>query len=443
MMFVDRLFLSWLGPMHISAAMSGGLSAFVFSSLFAGTVGYTNAIVAQYFGAGRRDRCVESVSQGVILSFLFIPFLVLLIPVVKLTFHWAGHSPAQIDLEFTYFRILMLGAPIILLRQTLVGFFLGIGRTGIVMIANVVGMAINIPLNYVLIFGAFGLPQMGMQGAAIGTIGGSLTIFLILLAAYIRHPFVREHVPRGAWRFRLDLFRRLLRFGAPAGIELFLNVFAFNAFIQLFHSMGAEVAAAVTITFNYDMVAFIPMLGLGVAVTALVGQQMGAGRPDDARRATVLALRVGYSYAAVMMVVFLVGAPLLVRVFTSAIGGAGGELVSLAETMIRLAAIYTLADITQLIFAGALRGAGDTKAVMYLSVGIHWLMGFGSVLMIRVLRLEPLTVWGVFIAFVLSLGIVMFLRFRSGKWREFSVLDSETLAIETHPPEITTKGQWM
>lgn len=443
MMFVDRLFLSWIGPAHISAAMSGGLSAFVFTSLFAGTVGYTNALVAQYYGTGRYDRCIETVSQGVIMSVLFAPLLLLLIPFVELMFRWAGHSPSQIALEFSYFRILMFGSFIVLLRQTLVGFFLGIGQTRVVMIANVVGMTVNLPLNYVLIFGLFGFPELGISGAALGTIGGSVTILLVLLVAYSQHFFVRKYGSLGAWKFRRDRFARLLRFGLPTGVEIFLNVFAFNAFIQLFHSMGEEVAAAVTITFNYDMVAFIPMLGLGVAVTAMVGQQIGAQRPEEAKRAAFLALRVGYSYAAIMMIVFVVGAPVLVRVFTGAVPGDGGSLVKLAVTMIRLAAIYTVADITQLVFAGALRGAGDTKAVMYISVGIHWLMGVASIVLNRVLRLDPLVVWVFFIGFVLTLGIAMVIRFRSGRWREFSVIDTELAAAERHAPDIVTEGQWM
>jgi MATE family multidrug resistance protein len=443
MMFVDRLFLSWLSPTHIAAAMAGGLSAFVFSSLFAGTVGYTNAIVAQYFGARRHERCVSAVSQGLILSVVLTPLLFALIPLVQRTFVWAGHSANQIELEFSYFRVLMFGSWMILLRQVFVGYFLGIGRTRIVMIANLVGMAVNIPLNYLLIFGLAGFPALGIVGAAYGTIGGSLTILAILAVVYARHPIVRANRNAARLRFDRDVFTRLVRFGAPAGVELFLNVFAFNTFVQLFHSMGEEVAAAVTITFNYDMVAFIPMLGLGIAVTAMVGQQVGAGRPEDAKRATYLALRVGYSYAAIMMAIFLFGAPSLVRLFIAGADGDGGTLQALAQMMIRMAAIYTLADITQLIFAGALRGAGDTRAVMILSVVVHWLMAIAAVLLIRVFRLAPLEVWGFFIGFVLLLGIVMFVRFRSNRWIGTSLVDDTVITHETHPPEIATEGKWM
>lgn len=443
MLFVDRLFLSWLGKLHIAASMSGGLSAFVFASLIAGIVGYTNAIVAQYNGAGRTDRCVQTVSQGIYLSILFLPLLLLLIPAARFLFEIVGHSPEQVALEHSYFRILMAAAIFTLLRQVLAGFFLGIGKTRVVMTANVLGMVLNIPLTYVLVFGHLGMPALGIEGAAIATATSSALIFLVLLGNYVAHPLYREHRAAGNWKPRIELAQRLLRFGAPAGAELFLNVFAFNLFLQLMHSISVDVAAAVTITFNYDMVAFIPMIGLGVAVTAMVGQQMGAGRKEHAHKATMLALRAGYGYALVMMALFVFGAPTLVRVFAGGMEGDSTELLALASTMLRLAAIYTLADITQLVFAGALRGAGDTRAVMFISVAIHWAMAAMAIVLIRVLALDPIIVWICFIAFVLLIGLAMVLRYRSGKWQEIEVIDKTTQIEESHRPKIAVEPVWM
>jgi MATE family multidrug resistance protein len=337
----------------------------------------------------------------------------------------------------------MAGSIFLLLRQVLVGFFLGIGKTRVVMIANLVGMAVNVPLNYVLIFGHLGFPALGIEGAAIGTVIGSATIFAVLLLNYVRHQFVRAYGREGGLRLRGAIMRRLLRFGLPAGTELFLNVFAFNAFIQIIHSMGEDVAAAVTITFNYDMVAFIPMIGLGVAVTAMVGQHMGAGDHEGARKSTMLALRVGYSYALIMMALFVFGAPLLVVVFAGGMGEGDAALLELSEAMLRLAAIYTLADITQLVFAGALRGAGDTRAVMLISVIIHWIMAAAVVVFVRVVGLPPLAIWAFFIGFVIVLGVAIFLRFHSGKWREISVIDEETVQQETHRPKIAVESEWI
>jgi MATE family multidrug resistance protein len=443
MLFVDRLFLSRLGKVAIAASMSGGLSAFVFTSFFAGIVGYTNAVVAQYYGAGRPQRCVETAAQGVYLSFAFFPLILLLTPLVGRFFAVMGHSPEQIEMEFTYFRILILGGVFILLRQVLVGFFLGIGESKAVMIANLTGMFVNVPLNYVLIFGKLGFPALGIRGAAIGTVAGTFTIFVILFLRYLRHRYYQKYEGGGRWRLRYDGLRRLIRFGLPAGTELFLNVFAFNLFIQLMHGMGPDVAAAVTITFNYDMVAFVPMLGLGIAVTALVGRQMGGGNPEGAARATYLALRVGYGYAAVMMLLFVFGAGPLVGVFTGGIDPNERELVALATAMLRLAAVYTLADITQLVFSGALRGAGDTRYVMLISVIIHWLLAAGALVLIRVVQAPPLSVWIFFISFVIVLGAAIYLRFRSGGWRKLKVIEEEDVLPEIHQPEVKTEAEWM
>ena len=265
----------------------------------------------------------------------------------------------------------------------------------------------------------------------------------ILFGYYLRHEYYRNYQREGRWKFRPDIMKRLLRFGIPAGTELFLNVFAFNLFVQLMHSMGPDVAAAVTITFNYDAVAFVPMVGLGIAVTSLVGRQMGGGNPEGARKATFLSLRVGYSYAAFMMLVFVFGAPYLVDVFSSGFGPEDTDLIMLARSMVRLAALYTLADITQLVFAGALRGAGDTKAAMYISVSMHWLLAVASIIMIRFLKVPPLQMWIFFIGFVIVLGIMIFLRFKSGRWKDINVIEETEILPEIHQPEIKTEAKWM
>lgn len=443
MTFVDRLFLSRFGKVSIAASMSGGLSFFVFVSFFAGIVGYTNAIVAQYYGAGRKDRCVQTAVQGFYLSLFFLPLTLLLIPLVHRLFILVGHSPEQVALEFAYFKILMFGGVAVLLRNTLVGFFLGVGKSKVVMAANLVGMVVNVPLNYILIFGKLGFPALGIRGAALGTVAGSITIVLILLVAFLRHPYVKScRKAGGIWRFRADGVSRLVRFGLPAGTELFLNVFAFNLFVQLMHSMGPDVAAAVTITFNYDMVAFVPMLGLGISVTSLVGRQMGGGNPQGARKATIMALKLGYSYACIMMLLFIFGADPLVRLFASGMDGGDAELIALAKTMLRLAALYTLADITQLLFSGALRGAGDTRFVMFLSVAIHWAMAVGAVLLIKVLKAGPVQVWIFFIGFVIIMGLSIFARFASGRWESIKVIE-EDLISEIHQPRAKVQSEWM
>jgi MATE family multidrug resistance protein len=426
MLFFNRWIVSFLGADHIPASMSGGLTSFVFTSFFTGITGYVNALVAQYYGAQRNERCVQVVSQGFWLTLGFYPLLLLLIPAGHWLFIWAGHSPHQVALEFSYYRILMLGSFIFMSQSVLVGYFVGLGKTRVVMTANLLGILVNLPLNWCLVFGRLGFPRLGIQGAALGTLGGSFFIVSILIVAYLRNASYRTR-SRGtsAWVPRGDLLKKLLRYGLPAGAEMFINVFAFNVFVMLMQSYSGQVATAVTITFNYDLVSFIPMLGVGAATTALVGHRMGAGDPTGARKVAFLGLRLAWGYGALIGIVFVAGAPILVQFFAGGFTTQDQSILPIARTLLRMAALYTVADAANVVFSGALRGAGDTRWVMIVSGILHWVMASGAFLFIKILSLPPVLVWLFFIAFVFSLCGSMFLRHRGGKWMAIRLVESQ------------------
>ncbi len=432
MLFFNRWVVSFLGADYIPASMSGGLSSFVFTSFFTGITGYVNALVAQYHGAHREDRCVQVVSQGFWLTLAFYPLLLLLIPAGHRLFQLAGHSEHQVVLEFSYYRILMFGSLLFMVQSVLVGYFVGLGKTRVVMIANLLGILVNLPLNWCLVFGKLGFPRLGIEGAALGTLGGSLFIVMVLLVSYLRSPGYRARMDATAgaraaaraWAPRGDLLGKLLRYGLPAGAEMFINIFAFNVFVQLMQSYSEQVATAVTITFNYDLVSFIPMLGVGAATTALVGHRMGAGDPAGARRVAFLGLRVAWGYGLAIVLVFVLGAPVLVRFFAGGFTAHDQSILPLAQTLLRLAAVYVLADAANVVFSGALRGAGDTRWVMVVSGILHWIMAIGAFLFIKVHVLPPVAVWLFFIAFVFSMCLAMFLRHRRGRWQSIRLVET-------------------
>lgn len=176
---------------------------------------------------------------------------------------------------------------------------------------------------------------------------------MVLVAAIcVRGPPLR--------RFRLDIAKRLLRFGLPTGVEPFLNWFAFNVFVQIMHSYGPDTAAAATIAFNWDTIAFVPMLGLGTAATSVIGQHIGAKDYDGAQRSVYLTLRVALLYSVVMVALFVGLAGSLVLVFSSGFRDTGGQIAQMAATMLRLLALYTIANSSKLVLGGSLRAAGDT-----------------------------------------------------------------------------------
>lgn len=422
MLFVDRLFLSRLGEAYLAASMSGGLTQFMISSFFIGTIGYVTAIVAQYYGAKRFDMCGKATFQAVLLALMSYPLLLGLSPLFRYFFMLAGQSPLQVDLSYQYFQVLIFGSVFLVLRFALAGFFIGIGRTSVVMIANFAGVIVNVPVNYVLIFGKLGFPALGLRGAAIGTILGNMVIFLILIIFYFRGKNRSDFNTHLSFRFIKSIFVKLMKFGIPAGIEMFLGVTAFNLFVQFMHSYGTDVAAAVTIAFNWDIVAFIPMIGMGHATTALVGQNIGAGDYAEARKSTYTALKVAWVYSFGMVFLFVFGSRVLVSAFASGFAGDTGAISDLATTMIRLASLYTLADSAQLVFTGALRGAGDTKWIMRTSVSLHWAFAVAAIILIRVVQVPPVIGWLLLILFVISLGITMFIRFRGEKWRSIELI---------------------
>jgi len=424
LIFIDRLFLSRIGPEPMNAAMAGGLSSFMLMTFFVGLIGYTTALVAQYLGSGRKSQCSLVVAQAML---LVIPATLVVFacrPLVHLMFGLMDIPTAQREQQQLYFNILLYGVPLVLLRTSLSGFFSGIGRTRIVMISAMVAMVVNVSANYVLIFGHFGFPALGLRGAAYGTLFSSFCALLVLLMAYLRRANRQEFSIGDNWVFKRTIMAKLLRYGSPAGVEMFLNLLAFTLIVLIFHSDGMVTATAVTIVFNWDLVSFVPLLGLQIGVVSLVGRYMGAGSPAIAERAAFSGLKMGWIYSSLVLLLFVTLPRQMVGIFAPF---ESNELflaaAPLAVDMLRLAALYVLADATIVVFSGTLRGAGDTLWAMGLSVAMHWLMVPIVFVFLKVLNFSPITVWLAFIVFFLISGGLFYLRFRQGHWKTLTVVN--------------------
>lgn len=439
MMFTDRWFLSRLSGAHLAAAMAGGLTCFMTMTLVVGVIQYSTALAAQYLGAGRPERCASASAQALLLGLLAWPVLLALKPLGVTFLARMGHDPAQFELEATYFRILTSGAILGFTRFGLGAFFSGIGRTRVVMAASLLAMAVNIGANYVLIFGKFGFPALGMRGAAYGTVIGDGAGTVLLACRYFAPAMRRRYRTLRTLRFHRQTFATLLRFGWPAGVEFFLIIAAFNVVVQWFHSYGPDVATAVTITFNWDMVAFVPMTGLNIGVMSLVGRYMGARQPDAAQRAALSGLKAALMYSGTLTVLFLSVPDALAGVFADPGVERGiGQILPLAIRLVRLAGLYLIADAVLLVFAGALRGAGDTTWVMRASVALHWLMAGVLYLLLKVFVVPPVHAWISFVAWIGLMAVIFGLRFATGHWRSIEVVRppvAVSIAAEPEAPE--------
>lgn len=424
MMFTDRLMLSRLGPEYMSAAMGGGLVAFLLMTFFIGLTGYSTALVAQYLGAGQEKRCATAAMQGVWVALAAWPVIIACIPLGLWMFSASGIAAEQLAPQRAYFTILAYGAGIGLLRNCLGSFFSGIGKTKIVMAAAGVSLLVNVFFNWLLIFGKLGFPALGIEGAAIGTILGGFAGLLVLVGRYFA-PSIRERfgVMEG---FRIDrpLMAKLFRFGSPSGAEFFLNLLAFNTLVMVFHSYGLVEATAMTITFNWDLVSFIPLIGVGVGVTSLVGRYMGAGDPDTAHRATMSGVKVASMYTCITFTTFCIFPTAMVNIFRPAEESAVfAQVAPLATFMVRVMVAYLFADAMAIVFSSALRGAGDTFWTMVLSVSGHWASALACIAAVRWLDVGPKTSWLMVVGMVFTLASSFYLRYRYGAWRKIRVVE--------------------
>lgn len=427
MTFTDRLFLSKLGPEHMAASMGGGLSAFVMMTFFFGLIGYSTALVAQYLGSNQKNKCARTLTQCLIISLAAFPIILALRPLAIAYFEWMGLSESQLVLQNEYFNILIYGVLFSLFRHSFSSYFSGIGRTKIVMVAAIISMLVNVIANYTLIFGKFGFPALGITGAAIGTVFSSFVGCAVIALAYFARDNRIEFMVMNSFRFDRLVMQTLLRFGTPAGLEFFLNLMAFNVMVFLFHAQGSNIAAAITIVFNWDMVSFLPMIGINIGVISLVGRYMGGDNPDIAHRSTFSGFKLACIYSFFVLIAFACFPHYLVSVFqpSQLQNEFQQNIAPMAVTMLRLASLYVMADAMFLVFGGALRGAGDTLWAMVTSVSFHWVLVVVLYVMLNLIHASPPLSWLMLCLIFVFFCFVFFLRYKGGKWRTMKVIREE------------------
>ncbi|MBL8014371.1 MAG: MATE family efflux transporter [Candidatus Omnitrophica bacterium] len=424
MIFTDRLFLSKLEPQSMSAAMTGGLSVIVLTSFFLGLIGYATALVAQFLGAGKKAGCSSTLTQTVVVACVAYPVILLMVPMAHWIFAHSGIDSYELQLQTQYFDILVLGSIFTLLRHALSSYFTGIGRTKIVMLGALIAMSVNVALNYIFVFGKFGCPAMGVKGAALGTIIATGCAIVVMSVIYFSKRNVQEFYVADSLRFDSKIMRKLWHYGYPGGIEMLFNLIAFTAMVFVLHSEGLVAAAAITMVFNWELVAYIPLVGIEMGVTSLVGRYMGAQNVAVVKSSIASGVKVGLFYSFLMVILFVFLPHGLVQIFEPQ---SSREIfiqaVPLAIALVKFVAFYVSAQSVFMVFIGALRGAGDTLWAMGISVGIHWILLTLLVLMLKVWDFSVYQSWVTMISVFLAMTCLPYLRYRTGRWKSIHVVD--------------------
>lgn len=430
MHFIDRVFLTWHSPEALAAALPSGLLSFAFGSFFVGIAGYVNTFVAQYFGAKKPHQIGPSVWQGIYLSVAAGCLMLLLLPLAPLIFDATGHPKAIRDLEVVYFQIITAGGFGVFAMTAISAFFSGRGQTWTVMWVNVVVVLINIGLDYIWIFGYFGFPKWGIAGAGYATVTAQFVGTFLFFGLFLKKEFREQYATWSGRHFRRNLFARLWKFGAPNGLQFLVEIMGFSIFVLLVGRLGTVELAATNLAFNINTLAFVPMLGVGIAVSTLVGQYLGDDQPEPAERATYSALHLSVLYMFTMGLLYWFLPELFMQPFDSGAEGASFTPVrELGIVLLRFVAVYCVADAAYIVFSAAIKGAGDTRFVM-------WVTGLASVF-IMILPTYFIVnsgagiyaAWMVVTTYIVLMCLVFWARFRGGKWKAMRVIEPDVSSL--------------
>jgi MATE family multidrug resistance protein len=428
--FLDTILLSWHDQLEVAASLPAVMWFWLPFGLLQVTAGYTSTFVAQYTGAGRPERIGPAVWQGIHFAILAGLAFLLIVPAAPALIALGGHTDSLQHLETAYLQCLACAALPMLVMAAINGFFSGRGQTWTVLAIEAFGTAINIALAIPLIFGRAGFPELGIAGAGWATVAGSCASALFALALLLRQRYRVAFATLTGWRFEGDLFYRLMRFGGPAGAQVFLDVLVFHLFIQMVGRLGEAAMGATTLTVRLNMVAFLPMFGLGQAVSVLVGQRLGANRPDLAERSAYTGLRWVFGYMCLVAALYVTAPRLLVSLFES--GRDPAQFAAVADMVPRLllcVAVYSLADAVNLTFAFALRGAGDTRYVSLLTFTLAWPIMVIPTFVVVWLDGSLYWAWGFATAYIIAMAGCFAQRFRSGKWKSMRVIENAPPAM--------------
>jgi MATE family multidrug resistance protein len=430
MNFIDRMFLCWYSTEAMAATLPAGMLHFTILCFPLGVAAYVNTFVAQYQGANRPGRIGAAVWQGVWVGVIAIPVFLATIPFAPAIFRLAGHSPDVAGLEATYYQTVAFGAGGAVIAGALSSFFTGRGQTSVVMLVSCTTALVNVVLDYAWIFGRFGFPAMGIAGAGIATAVAEWCGAAIYWRLMERPAYREVYQLRAGRRFDRALFARLLRYGGPNGLQMLVEVSGFTLFLLLVGRLGSGAMAATTLAFNVNSVAFVPMLGMGVAVATIVGQQLGRNRPNMAARATWTALWMAMAYMGAFAVLYVAVPDVFLMGHAARV--APEQFVVLRDqtvVLLRFVAAYCLFDALNLTFVSAIKGAGDTRFVLLANLILTPTPVLAAWVGVAFFGWGLIWCWIVLTGWVVALGLVFMTRFLQGRWRTMRVIEPD-LAID-------------
>lgn len=343
----------------------------VYTGLTGVLIGIT-PVLAQFNGAGRHAEMPFIVVQGIYLAaaltlLLIAAGYVLLAPV--LNFMNLDDEVHRIAYEFL--TAISMGFLPLFLAAVLRNFIDSLGHTRITMMITLCAVPLNVLLNYLLIFGQFGFPRLGGVGAGYASAITYWVMFFIAVAVvHCKQPFRQYHIFGRLFPISLQAWGELLKVGAPIGIAIFCEVSIFAAVALLIADFGTAVIAAHQAAINFASLIYMVPLSIGMALTIVIGFEVGAGRLRDAEQYSYLGIGIALAVAIVTGIGLFIFNKQVAQLYTQ-----NQEVLHLARNFLAYAILFQLSDAIAAPIQGALRGYKDVKMTLIMAIVSYWVIG--------------------------------------------------------------------
>lgn len=416
MQIIDAIILSRHSSEAVAAMGPSSMAIILFQGFLFGTAGYAGTFVAHCHGRADVQGVRASVWLGIHTALVSgIVALAVAWPLARL-FLLAGHEPGVADCESAYFRICMAGSFFPVLGAALAGWLSGIGRPVIVTAVTFISLAVNGALAWGLVLGEWGLPRMGIAGAALATVCAQMVAALLYAAMFARAGGFSDPDAR---RFNWPELRRFLSLAIPFGFRISGELVAWTLFLVVVGRLGTVELAASSIAFRINGAAFFPALGLGQAAGVLVGHARGAGNDDEIPAIAWQSLAVCEVWMLIMALLFATVSAPLMTIFTGH-GPESAHIVRTGSLILKFVAFYCIFDAANVMIGCVLASAGDTR---WLARAFFMCSSIFLALLWLIDRLNPGLVaeWSLAAIFVFATALIWSLRFRAGAWRKVRV----------------------
>ena len=396
------------------AAVGLGLQSlmFVFAILTLLHVG-TSALLSRFAGSGHKKRASTGLSTLLQFAFyLSLPMMVLWYVLASHIYVWFGTAPQVVALGEEYVQMLTWMMPFVFVKLVFVTALNAMGDTKTPMYVKIVSIILNIVLNYLFIFGNLGFPELGVMGAAVGTVIVNILETMVYFWLYIRKKMT--YLPM--WHYSKSLLKRALKVGIPASFERSLTFGSFMLFTVIIAHYGTATLAGYQIGLRVEGLAFMPGIGFTIAAMALMGQGLGAKKPLQAREDVMLVLKytVGFMFFLSFFMVFM--PEHIVWLFTN-----DAQTIEEASLYLRIVGLSQIPLAFNFVLSGALRGAGDTKRTLKINLISLWFVRIVPAFVLSWYFENILFVYLAMISDTLVKAIWLWVTFDKGEWQKIKV----------------------